>query len=85
MIQTIRESVYIRNCHVELTLPEYLNNSEVEITIKPTKVYTKRINESNSKLIITKRPLGLLKGKASYRIHDDFSITDEELIALWNI
>jgi len=26
------------------------------------------------------RPLGLLKGKASYRIEDDFAVTDEELI-----
>ena len=26
------------------------------------------------------RPLGLLKGKASYRIEDDFAMTDEELI-----
>ena len=26
------------------------------------------------------RPLGLLKGKASYRIAGDFAVTDEELI-----
>ncbi len=28
------------------------------------------------------RPLGILKGKASYRIHDDFKITDEEFFSL---
>jgi hypothetical protein len=26
------------------------------------------------------RPLGLLKGKASYRIEDDFAMTDDELL-----
>lgn len=26
------------------------------------------------------RPLGLLKGKASYRMEDDFTMTDEELL-----
>ena len=28
------------------------------------------------------RPLGILKGKASYKIKDDFKITDEELLTL---
>lgn len=28
------------------------------------------------------RPLGILKGKAHYKIKDDFKITDEELLAL---
>lgn len=27
-----------------------------------------------------KRPLGILKGKAKYKISDDFAITDEELL-----
>lgn len=27
-----------------------------------------------------KRPIGILKGKASYKIRDDFKITDEELL-----
>lgn len=29
-----------------------------------------------------KRPLGLLKGKACYRVKDDFKITDEELLTV---
>jgi len=28
------------------------------------------------------RPLGILKGKATYKIKDDFKITDEELLNL---
>jgi len=28
------------------------------------------------------RPLGILKGKAKYKIVDDFAITDEELLSL---
>jgi len=28
------------------------------------------------------RPLGILKGKATYKIRDDFKITDEELLTL---
>ncbi len=28
------------------------------------------------------RPLGILKGKATYRLKDDFGITDEELLSL---
>ncbi len=28
------------------------------------------------------RPLGILKGKASFKIKDDFKITDEELLSL---
>jgi len=27
------------------------------------------------------RKLGLLKGRASYRIHDDFKLSDEEVLA----
>jgi prevent-host-death family protein len=27
------------------------------------------------------RKLGLLKGRASYRIHDDFKLSDEEILA----
>ena len=28
------------------------------------------------------RPLGILKGKAKYKLKDDFNITDEELLTL---
>jgi len=28
------------------------------------------------------RPLGILKGKASFKMKDDFKITDEELLSL---
>jgi prevent-host-death family protein len=28
------------------------------------------------------RPLGILKGKATYKMSDDFAITDEELMTL---
>ncbi|MCP4398231.1 MAG: type II toxin-antitoxin system Phd/YefM family antitoxin [bacterium] len=28
------------------------------------------------------RPLGILKGKATYTLHNDFAITDEELLTL---
>jgi antitoxin (DNA-binding transcriptional repressor) of toxin-antitoxin stability system len=30
---------------------------------------------------IEKRPLGLLKGKASFSLADDFAVTDEQLLA----
>ncbi|KPA15907.1 hypothetical protein MHK_003892 [Candidatus Magnetomorum sp. HK-1] len=74
-MNVIREYAFVSNSHVELTLPEFFNNSEVEITISPKR----HINKiSNTK----KRPLGLLKGKANFKIHGNFSITDNELISL---
>ncbi len=45
-------------------------NQETEAVIIPFKKYKKG-----------SRPLGILKGKASYRIKDDFKITDEELLS----
>jgi hypothetical protein len=47
-------------------------------------------NQENVAIIISyekyksqqERPLGILKGKATYKIKDDFKITDEELLAL---
>ena len=45
-------------------------------------------NQENVAVIISyekyknkqERPLGILKGKATYKIKDDFKITDEELL-----
>jgi antitoxin (DNA-binding transcriptional repressor) of toxin-antitoxin stability system len=47
-------------------------------------------NQENIAVIISyetyqkrrERPLGILKGKASYQIRNDFMITDEELVTL---
>ena len=47
-------------------------------------------NQENMAVIISyekyrnkqERPLGILKGKATYKIKDDFKITDEELLTL---
>ena len=47
-------------------------------------------NQKNVAVIISyekyknnqERPLGILKGKATYKIRDDFKITDEELLTL---
>ncbi|MBC8229955.1 prevent-host-death protein [bacterium] len=47
-------------------------------------------NQENVAVIISyekyknnqERPLGILKGKATYKIRDDFKITDEELLTL---
>ncbi len=47
-------------------------------------------NQENVAVIISyekykskqERPLGILKGKATYKIKDDFKITDEELLIL---
>jgi len=36
----------------------------------------------NKFLLKKDRPLGILKGKASFKMKDDFKITDEELLSL---
>jgi antitoxin (DNA-binding transcriptional repressor) of toxin-antitoxin stability system len=47
-------------------------DKEIVAIIIPYKKYRKR----------KARPLGILKGKASYKIKDDFKITDAELLSL---
>lgn len=44
--------------------------------------YNKYQQQYKSK-IEHKRPLGILKGKASYKIKEDFKISDEEMKVLW--
>ncbi len=46
--------------------------------IVPYKNYRRKSSSKKKQ----ERPLGILKGKASYRIKEDFKITDEELLTL---
>ena len=64
-----------------LKILEMVKNGE-EIIIKNEE------NQENMAVIISyekykrERPLGILKGKATYKIKDDFKITDKELLTL---
>ncbi len=55
-----------------------LKTQENVAVIVPYKKYQKKRNSKKRQ----ERPLGILKGKASYRIKEDFKITDEELLTL---
>lgn len=46
--------------------------------IVPYKKYQRKSNSRRKQ----DRPLGILKGKASYKLKEDFKITDEELLTL---
>lgn len=54
------------------------SNQENVAVIIPFDKYQKK-KKSRKK---QERPLGILKGKASYKIKEDFKITDEELLTL---
>jgi len=79
-MKTLTQNEVIKNIFKIL---EMVKNGE-EIIIKDEE------NQENVAVIISygnyknkqERPLGILKGKATYKIKDDFKITDEELLAL---
>ncbi len=55
----------------EIIIKDEQNQEEVAVLISYEKYKNKQ-----------ERPLGILKGKASYKIKDDFEITDQELLTL---
>ncbi len=55
----------------EIIIKDEQNQEEVAVIISYKKYKNKQ-----------ERPLGILKGKASYKIKDDFEITDQELLTL---
>lgn len=55
-----------------------INTEENIAVIVPYKKYQKKGRSKKKQ----ERPLGILKGKASYKIKDDFKISDEELLNL---
>ncbi len=55
----------------EIIIKDEQNQEEVAVIISYEKYKNKQ-----------ERPLGILKGKASYKIKDDFEITDQELLTL---
>ncbi len=66
----------MKNGQLILNLPEYFEQSEVEVIVKPTCRSEVRNTLSEKK----PRPLGILKGKADYTVKDDFKMTDEEFL-----
>lgn len=55
----------------EIIIKNEQNQEKVAVIISYKKFKLKR-----------ERPLGILKGKANYKIKDDFQITDEELLSI---
>ncbi|MDM8525033.1 hypothetical protein QUF80_16810 [Desulfococcaceae bacterium HSG8] len=72
----IRKYTVVKNGQLVLNLPEYFEQSEVEVIVLPKHGADFRNAFSEKK---TKR-LGILKGKAGYAIRDDFKLTDEEFL-----
>lgn len=75
-MQAIREYAVVRNRQIVLNLPEYFEESEVEVIILPIC----RAEVCNTLSEKKSRTLGILKGKADYTIKDDFKLTDEEFL-----
>jgi len=55
-----------------------IQTKENVAVIVPYKKYQKKSMPKKKQ----ERPLGILKGKASYKIRDDFKVSDEEFLAL---
>ncbi len=75
-MQAIREYAVVKNRQLVLNLPEYFEESEVEVIVLPICRAEVRNTLSEKKA----RTLGILKGKADYTIKDDFKLTDEEFL-----
>jgi len=58
------------------------SGEEVEVSTEKDKEIVAVIIPYNKYKKRMERPLGILKGKASYKIKDDFTITDKELLSL---
>ena len=72
----MREYAIVRNGQLVLNLPEYFEQSEVEVIVLPKYGAEVRSAFSEKKT----RRLGILKGKADCVIKDDFKLTDEEFL-----
>jgi len=71
-MQAIREYVTVKNRQIILDLPEIFDGMNVEVIILPGDISAA---PSEKKI----RRIGILKGKADFRIKADFKMTDEEL------
>jgi len=76
-----------------LTFNEMRNNIQkiIEMVNKGEEIIIKNEQDQEKVAVIIsykkfkhkhERPLGILKGKANYKIKDDFQITDEELLSI---
>ena len=63
----------------EIIIKSVKNQENVAVII-PYEQYKQYLHKQH--LQKRERPLGILKGKASYKIKDGFKITDEELLTL---
>lgn len=75
-MESIKQYASIQNGRIILNIPDTFKASNVEVIILPVENETEKSGEPKS----VKRKLGILEGKASYKINDDFKMTDEELL-----
>lgn len=61
----------------EIVIKNVKTHENVAVIV-PYKKYRKKVNSTKKQ----ERPLGILKGKASYKIKENFKISDEELLTL---
>ncbi len=75
-MEAIKQYASIQNGRIILDIPDSFKASHVEVIILPVE----KEPEKRKQLKSEKRKLGLLEGKASFKMKDGFQMTDEELL-----